>query len=456
MTAIAVIDIGKTNQKVLAFDAAGRCLDIERALNAPLAGPPYPHMDVDGVWTFICAALARLARRHTIAAVVTTGYGSTAALVDETGLVLPIADYEHEPPADLVADYAALAPPFAEAFAPTNPGGLTLGRQLHWLKRAYPDCVAAARHLLLHPQYWAWRLSGVAAAEVTSLGAQTHLWNPRAGIPTGFAQRQGWADLLPPLRRAWEVLGPVTPAVAAATGLAADTPVLCGIHDSNANYLRYLAGMDAFGTLMSTGTWLIAFSRTCPPDDLAPERDTNTNTDAFGRPVACARFMLGREFALAGGGHRPLTAADLQGVIDAGTRVLPSFTDSGGPVPDSGLRGRVVGHVSDDPIARSAAAMLYAALTSVESLRAVKAKGPIVIDGGFAEAPMYAELIAALCPGDEVLVSTHPEGTAAGAALLWRWGERPAPVPAVRRVTAAQIQGLDAYADTWRVLAKTP
>ncbi|MCA8934459.1 MAG: hypothetical protein KDA49_18405, partial [Rhodospirillaceae bacterium] len=298
MTAVAVIDIGKTNQKVLAFDAAGRCLGVERTQIAPLDGPPYRRMDDAAVWGFVLSALERIGAGFDIAAVVVTGYGSTAALVDEAGLVLPIADYEHEPPADLVADYAALAPPFAEAFAPTNPAGLTLGRQLHWLKHAYPTEVARARHLLLHPQYWAWRLSGVAAAEVTSLGAQTHLWNPRAAAPTGFAERQGWAALLPPLRRAWEVLGPIAPEVAAATDLPPTTQVLCGIHDSNANYLRYLQGMDSFGTLMSTGTWLIAFSRTCPPDDLDPARDTNTNTDAFGRPVACARFMLGREFAL--------------------------------------------------------------------------------------------------------------------------------------------------------------
>lgn len=166
--------------------------------------------------------------------------------------------------------------------------------------------------------------------------------------------------------------------------------------------------------------------------------------------------MLGREFALAGGSHGPLTAADLQAVIDAGTRVLPSFTDSGGPVPMCGLKGRIDGPTPQGQAGRSAAAMLYVALMSAQSLRAIRAAGPIAIDGGFAEAPLYAELIAALCPGDEVLVSTHPEGTAAGAALLWRWGGRPAPVPAVRRVDAASLEGLDAYAAAWRAMATTP
>ena len=33
----------------------------------------------------------------------------------------------------------------------------------------------------MYPQYWAYRLTGVLANEVTSLGCHTDLWNYRAG-----------------------------------------------------------------------------------------------------------------------------------------------------------------------------------------------------------------------------------------------------------------------------------
>ena len=454
MGACAVIDIGKTHQKVLTIDGAGRCLSSERVAIAPLAGPPYPHLDAEAVWSFVLRALARLARDVAVDALVVSAYGSTAALVDDTGLVLPIADYEHEPPADLVAGYAAAAPPFAEAFAPTNPAGLTLGRQLYWLARAYPEAVARTRHLLLHPQYWAWRLSGVAAAEITSLGAQTHLWAPLAGRLTDLAVAEGWADRLPPIRRAWDALGPITPQVAAITGLPADTPVLCGIHDSNANYLRYRQGLAQPVTVMSTGTWLITFNPTGRPADLDPNRDTNTNTDAFGDPVCCSRFMLGREHALAGGTRQALTPADIAGVVSAGAMALPSFTDTGGPVPATGGQGRMVGPAIDDPRWVAARATLYAALMSAEALRAGSAQPPIVIDGGFADAPLYAALIAALWPDGTVHVSTEPDGTAIGASLLWDWGRRTVPQPLLRRVSPLGVTGLDAYAARWRDLVR--
>ncbi|MEE8270127.1 MAG: FGGY family carbohydrate kinase, partial [Alphaproteobacteria bacterium] len=333
--AAAVLDLGKTNLKLIVVDAAGRILDTVMADNTPVAGPPYRHVDEAHVWDWLLGALATAAARHAIKAIVPCTYGSTGALVGADGLVLPIMDYEDDPPDDIKAAYAEVAPPFAEVYAPTNPGGLTLGRQLFWQSRAFAGAFARARHILPHAQYWAWRLTGVAAVEVTSLGAQTHLWNPRARAYSSLVAGQGWKRLFPPLRRAWDVLGPVMPGVAAATGLPADTPVLCGIHDSNANYLRYLAaGMTDF-TLMSTGTWVISFNAAHPLDALHQDRDTVSNTDVHGNPVACSRFMGGREFdILAGDAPRDAaTLDDVAGLIADGTMALPSFTDSGGPFP---------------------------------------------------------------------------------------------------------------------------
>ncbi len=39
---VAVLDLGKTNLKLLAIDADGRILDGETAENRPVAGPPRP------------------------------------------------------------------------------------------------------------------------------------------------------------------------------------------------------------------------------------------------------------------------------------------------------------------------------------------------------------------------------------------------------------------------------
>lgn len=453
-TAIAVLDVGKTNVKLLAITPSGAILSSRQAPNAVRRGEPYPSCDTDHLWRWMMAALADLGERFTISAIVPTSYGSTAALVSEDELALPILDYEADPPPALAADYAAIAPWFEECCCPINPAGLTLGRQLFWQSRAFAEEFARARWILPFPQYWAWGLSGVPASEVTSLGAQTQLWNPRERDFSSLVKRQGWLERFPPLRAAWEVLGPLQLQVAEKAGLPVDTPVLCGIHDSNANYARYLAAGLADFALISTGTWLISFNPGLPLERLDPLRDTVSNSDLLGRPVACARFMGGREHALIAGSEEPApnpTESEAAALVARGVMALPSFTRSGGPFPGTGAKGRIIGPAPADVRGRSALACLYVALMASIGLDLLESRGQVVIDGSFAENPLFAALLAALRPEQPVLVSSEREGTALGAALLVGWTERTAPAPlTLRRAAPAAIPGLDAYVEDWR------
>ena len=143
------------------------------------------------------------------------------------------------------------------------------------------------------------------ASEVTSLGAQTQLWNPRERDLSMLAKDEGWDEMLPPLRYAFDVLGPLQVEVAEKCALPPETPVLCGIHDSNANYARYLAaGLEDF-TLISTGTWLITFNTALPLAGLDPLRDTVSNTRPSGQGGRL-RALHGRARARADRGPRRL------------------------------------------------------------------------------------------------------------------------------------------------------
>ena len=450
----AVIDFGKTNLRLLVIDLDGVIHDSDTGPNQSVPGPPYLHLDTDHLWQWLCAALKTMAARHNIAVIIPTSYGSTAALVTaQAGLALPVMDYEAEPPSEICDAYAKIEPPYDEVYAPTNPAGLTLGRQLLWQQQAHPEAFARVKNLLFQPQYWAWRLSGVAATEITSLGAQTHLWNPVRQDFSSLVHGRNWRHLFPPRRRAWETLGPITPALATATGLSPDTGVLCGIHDSNANYLRYLAaGLDDF-TLMSTGTWLIAFNPAQSITDLTGVGDTVVNTDCRGRAVACSRFMAGREFAeIAGPGATQLTAnlSNVAQLIAAGTMALPSFSDLGGPMPGTGGHGHIVGPMPETQGQRVALATLYCALMSHAAIEVIGSRNQIIIDGGLARSRLFAEIIAALRPRQPVRLSTAVEGTSLGAALLWQWHQHQPPPLALESVAMPVIHGLAGYAEQWR------
>ena len=456
--AVAVIDVGKTHVKLLVVTGNGEILAQFRTVSGSRPGPPYRHIDCAAIWDWLLGALRQAAETAEIRAIVPTAFGSTAALIGDDELVLPVLDYEEDPPASVKSTYAKIAPPFAEVCAPTNPGCLTLARQLTWQERDFAEAFRGASAILPFAQYWSWRLSGVAASEVTSLGAQTHLWNPKENRFSSLARARGWNRRFAPLRPAWEPLAPVKPEIAQTTGLPTDCQVLCGIHDSNANYLRYkAAGLTDF-TLLSTGTWLIGFNPGFPLERLQEAYDTGSNTDIEGKPVACCRAMAGREAALVAGdaaGKVRARIQDLAALTEQGTLALPSFTESGGPFPGSGEKGRIAGPDPETAGQRAALAGLYAALLSLAAVDLIGGdRGALFLDGGLAAAPLYAEIIASLRPAQAVWVSAEPEGTALGAALLWRWQDRKES-PGLRRrcVAPLPLPGLADYAQRWRTAA---
>ncbi len=436
--AIAVLDIGKTNAKLLAIDAAGRTL----ATTSRACHPTNGALDSEAVWEWSLAGLRDLATRFELTAIVPVAHGAAGVLVDAQGPVHPAIDYEAVPPAAIDAEYDALRPAFAQTFSPRLPRGLNLGRQLYWIARTAPDALAQATAYLTYPQYFAWRLSGVMASEATSLGCHTDLWRPDIGAPSDLVAQQGWTRLLPPLRRARDRLGKTRPAL----GLP-DSDVLCGIHDSNAAYLGYLAGAQAPFAVVSTGTWVVCFNGQGDVAKLDPACDTLVNVDACGHPVTCARFMGGREYAMIAGDATP-TEADLARIVERRAMTLPSFAETGGPFP--GRKGRVVGML-DTPGERASAATIYLALMTRETLRLTGPATRIYIDGALVANPLYAPLLATLMPECEIFVSHHTDGTASGAAILARWTED-APPHTERKAARVGALGIDlrGYAAEWR------
>ena len=449
----AVLDIGKTNLKLVVLDDDGGERHVARRPNRVEPGPPYPHFDAEALWAWIIEALRAVPDRSAIETLVPITHGATAALLAGDRLALPILDYEHDGPDELAGDYGALADDYARTFSPPLPLGLNLGRQIFWQARRFPDAFARVTDILMYPQYWAWRLTGKKASEVTSLGCHTDLWRPRQGRPSGLVEGAGWSALLPPIRAAWEVLGPLRPEVAAATGLSPVCRVLTGIHDSNASYLAYLASAAPPFTVVSSGTWVICMAAGGRLDRLAPGRDMLANVDATGAPVPTARFMGGREYKAILGDVPPAEAslADLDAILAQGTLALPSFAPESGPFP--GRRGRIVGPAPATAGERRALAALYATLMLDFVLEQLGAAGPIFIDGPFARNPSITDPLATLRPGQPVHTLAATCGAGSGALLLTRWPAARTPVielaPA-RLALATRAATLRATRLAWR------
>ncbi|MDE1995230.1 MAG: FGGY-family carbohydrate kinase, partial [Rhizobiaceae bacterium] len=425
-----------------------------RTANTTLKTPPYPHYDIEALWSFIVGALKDFTAAPGFDAISMTAHGASAALLDANGdLAMPVLDYEHRYP-DVVCDaYDSLRPPFSETFSPGLSGGLNVGAQIHFQKTLYPDDFARVQAILTYPQYWAFRLTGVAANEVTSLGCHTDLWNPRTGDYSSLVDALGIRTLMAPLRSAFDALGSVLPEIAAEIGLVSAIPVYCGIHDSNASLLPHLVENEAPFAVVSTGTWVINFAVGGDLDHLDPSRDALANVDAYGRAVPSSRFMGGREFEIlkAEIGEVSPSAVDeaLAAVIDRGIMLLPNVAEGSGPFPAK--KRRWIGENGASPAERQAAASLYLALMTQACLGLIGARGLIFVEGPFALNGAYLTALSSLTSAN-VIALPGSTGTSQGAALLT--GIKPlahTESPPIR----ADLPGLEAYRQAWhRALAE--
>lgn len=446
---IGVIDIGKTNAKVALVDLPTRSeIAVATTPNTILPGPPYPHHDTEALWAFLLGGLAQIHRDHGIDAISVTTHGASAVLVAADGrLAAPHLDYEYTGPDTVAAAYDAIRPPFSETGSPRLPAGQNVGAQIHWQFLTDTGLRARTAHVMTVPQYWSFRLTGVASTDCTSLGAHTDLWNPTTRRLSSLTDRLGIRDIVAPTHRPDAILGSILPAVAAKTGLPPDTPVTCGIHDSNASLLPHLLGRQPPFAVVSTGTWVIVLSVGGRPVTLDPARDTLFNVNAFGDPVASARFMGGREFDIVTAGRTArATDADCDAVLAAHVMLLPAVEPRSGPFQNRQAQWNVPESSLTDG-QRDAALAYYLALMTAECLAVTGADGPIIIEGPFARNTPYRAMLAAAA-GRPVVTSQSATGTSIGAALLYEMTGDPTPSHPIP--VSKTDPRLTAYAAEWR------
>jgi sugar (pentulose or hexulose) kinase len=456
-----VLDVGKTHSKASLWSSEGERQASRHYANQRLAGPGYLALDAAGIEAFLADALAEFARLAPVDCIVPVAHGAAAALIRDGQLALPPMDYEQSLPDADLATYRSGRDSFTETGSPALPQGLNLGSQLHGLELLHPAALQAST-MVTWPQYWAWRLCGTAATEVTSLGCHTDLWRPRAGAPSRMAQQRGWAARFAPLHHAAQRLGELSAEWSARTGLAASVRVHCGLHDSNAALLAARGQLQAVGrevTVLSTGTWFVAMRSALGNIDaevLDEQRDCLLNMDVDAKPVPSARFMGGREIEILLGGARPIDdptdqsqlLAALPEVLQHGARILPTFVPGCGPYPAA--QGCWINR-PQDPLALRSAIALYVALVADRALDLIGARDDVLVEGRFAACEVFVRALATLRPGRALHASTGGGDIARGALQLIH----PALPAAARPRRVAPLDfNLDTVCKAWRAAAE--
>lgn len=451
MNAVVVLDVGKTNKKLSAYSREFQVLAEERITIEPGDLNGLEVEDTGALLKWFRSALKKLAAGLDVRAIAITTHGATLALLDDKGrLAHPVISYSAAKGAEIQEEFYAAFGDRAYLHRLTctpDVGFANMAKVLYYMKTRLPDAWARGRHLLFYPAYLGYELTGAMGVEPTYVGNHCYLWDFAEKTWSPVARQLG-ADKLCPgkFSSPWDCLGAVTPDLAKECGLPADCKVTLGIHDSNANFLPYLAQGYADFLLNSTGTWCVlmrkATSIDLSPDEIAAK--VFFNLDALGRPVRTCIFPAGMEYD----SFRSFTELKDQSDTETARRVVAErdLFIVPGVLPDAsafpGATPRVIngsGVCTVEDLRKSGGAPFtalgqayYAALNLSLALATRKMldwcdlrKGTTVfIEGGFAKNRVYCELLAGLCPDQTFALTNIKEGTSFGAALTgWMLAE---------------------------------
>ncbi len=433
---IAVIDVGKTNKKLFLFDEDYNIVFEQSAQF-------FETVDEDGdscenieslrlsVFDSLRAVFSKKA--FALKAVNFSAYGASFVYIDDDGNPLtPLYNYLKTFPEALHQQfYATYGGEEALSLATASPvlGSLNSGLQLYRLKHERPNVYARVKYALHLPQYLSYLLSGHAAADTTSIGCHTMLWDFQKGDYHHWVYAEGLDQKFAPVLPCDETVDAVFPGNNYKVGI--------GLHDSSAALIPYLVSFSEPFILISTGTWCISlnpFNNTpLTTDELA--QDCLCYLQYNGRPVKASRLFAGKmheEGIKRLAAHFHTEAAHYRNV-HFNPEIIATFKKEGRD------RARTDQPFDQQDLSQFASYKeAYHCLVfdivqlQVRSTNLVAKGSPVkrlFVDGGFSKNALYMNLLAAVYPQMEVFAASMAQATALGAALAIHksWNKNPVP-----------------------------
>ena len=344
------LDIGTSATKGVVIDPGGTVVaQAERPVDLRSPHPGWAEEDPAQWWENVCS-LCRELPVADVDAVGVSGMVPAVILLDERGLPLrPSIQQNDARAATEVAELRAALPGDVLVRTGSPVTQQSVGPTAMWLARHEPDVWRAARTLLGSYDYVAYRLTGAAAVE-RNWALESGLFDLATGDWAADLCAAAGIDpgLLPSPRHADDVVGEVTAAAAAATGLRVGTPVVAGSADHVAS--AFAAGMVHAGDLLvklgSAGDILMVSDE--PLVDARLYLDYHLVPGKFlpnGCMAASGSFIRWFQHALADG--TPLDRLDAEaegaGPGAGGVVALPYLLGEKTPINDPEARGAFVG-----------------------------------------------------------------------------------------------------------------
>jgi xylulokinase len=361
------IDIGTTSTTGILVDSEGAMLALaDQPTELFCDRPGWAEEDPEQWWRNTCGVIGALLRQSgrtggEVAAVGVTGMLPAVVLLDANDRLLRRSIQQSDGRTGREVEELA-AEVDAGAFVQRTGNGVNqqlVAAKLRWLERHEPQVFRRIAAVFGSYDYINWRLTGQKTLERN--------WALEAGfidVQTGRIAPELVAlshiepEVLPPVRAAHEVIGEVTQEAAAATGLAAGTPVVAGCADHVAS--AFVAGIRQEGDLLikfgGAGDLLLATDRPRPDPRVFLDYHIVPGLFMPNGCMACsgallnwiARTFAGAESdAAAAAGETPHQRLDrLAAALPPGADgliLLPYLLGEKTPIHDPYARGTLVG-----------------------------------------------------------------------------------------------------------------
>ncbi|GET28021.1 FGGY-family carbohydrate kinase [Prolixibacter sp. SD074] len=430
MKGIVAFDIGKTNKKILLFDENFRVVyQDEQKMEPVVDDEGFECDDIARIehWIFDSLRKVMMSEAYEITAVNFSTYGASLVWLDGNGKRLgPL--YNYLKPVDgqialsLFEKYGGESEFCRQTASPSLGLLLNSGIQLLWMKEKHPDVYRKAKGILHFPQYLSYLLTGQIAAESTSIGCHTFLWDFDHNQYHQWLTDEG-IQLPLPLPNSHMIDVEVE-------GKTLKAGV--GIHDSSAALVPYLMGTDERFVLLSTGTWCISMNpfnhESLTEEEL--KQDCLNYMNIYQKPVKSSRYFLGHIHDVNVERLTNYFGAETSAYKYVGLNkmLLKKYLENG---LQSFFRKKLLTSYLDDSVDleqfdnfETAYHQLMFDLTEecICSLRLVfPAKDDVeslIVSGGFARNEIFMAYLASRFPEKRVYTSEIDNASALGAALV--------------------------------------
>ena len=352
MTLLLGIDIGTTATKAVMLDTAqGLVAEAQHPVTLHADRPGWAEEDVEEWWSNLAALTRELVRDGQPVAVGISGMVPCVVLLDARGR--PVRRSIQQNDARATAEIRQLQEELADADILQRTGSpisqQSVAPTVRWLARHEPAALAATAAVMGSYDAMVWRLTGQPSVELNwavesgLYDLRARAWAPDVLEAVGLDDR-----LLPPVRMPADIVGEVTPAAAAETGLRAGTPVIAGSADHVAS--AFAAGLVREGDLLIKlgGAGDILMVSSTPVTDERLYLDMHLSPGLYlpnGCMASSGSFIRWFQRELAGGASLAVLDAEAEaaGPGARGVVALPYMLGEKTPLNDPLARGAFIG-----------------------------------------------------------------------------------------------------------------